>query len=265
MKIIKYLILFSILFIISFIHINRSSAQSLLNTSDYKKDFAEANKLYNEQQYFKAIDYYKKIINNGLNNGYLYYNLGNAYLKNDQVGKAILNYQNALIYQPRNVDIKTNLQYALDETKDQFSTEETIEPILQILIFWYYNLNITELIIITILSNLIMCTGFIYQIFNSNNILKISNYVVLTIFIVLFTSTMIKIYNNYNVSEGVVVVKETDIKSGYDDSYATVFKLHEGTIFKISETKGNWYKILLSNGQKGWINKNSIGLVNSHT
>lgn len=264
MKIIKYSILFSILLIISFIYINRSSAQSLLNTSDYKKDFTEANKLYNEHQYFKAIDYYKKIINNGINNGYIYYNLGNAYLKNDQIGNAILNYKKALIYQPRNVDIKTNLQFALDETKDQFSTEETIEPILQILIFWYYSLNMTELIIITLLANLIMCTGFIYLSFYSNNIIKVSSYVVLALSIILFTSTIIKIYNNYNVSEGVVVVKETDIKSGYDNSYATVFKLHEGTVFKINEIKGNWYKIILSNGQKGWINKNSIGLVNSH-
>lgn len=265
MKIIKSILLFSFLLIIFSIYINTSSAQSLLNNSDFKKDFTEANKLYNEKQYFEAIDYYKKVINKGIKNGYIYFNLGNSYLKNDQIGKAILNYKKALIYHPRNVDIKTNLQFAIDETKDQFSTEETVEPILHILMFWYYSLNITELIIITLLTNLIMCTGFIVNLFYSNNILKISSHVILTIFIILFASTIIKLYDNYNISEGVVVVKETDIRSGYNTSYATVFKLHEGTIFKITESKDGWYKILLSNGQKGWINETSIGLIDTQS
>ncbi|MGD9580771.1 MAG: tetratricopeptide repeat protein [Vampirovibrionia bacterium] len=263
MKYIKYLSLIAILIIALSLCLQNTFAESLFNSSDYKNDFIEANNQYKNHNYYEAITNYNKIINKGINNGSVYYNLGNAYLKNDQIGKAILSYKKALKYQPRNPDIKTNLQFALDGTKDQFSTEETVEPILHILAFWYYNLNTSELVTITIIINFILCIGVIINLFYSNNILKITNYVVLTMLLILFSSSIIKIYNNNKVASGVVIVKETDIKSGYGYDYSTLYKLHEGSVFKITENKDDWYKILLTNGQKGWINKDSIGVVKS--
>lgn len=238
-------------------------ADNSLNDFDVKATFEKANELYNQGNYFDAISIYENIINKGIKNGNIYFNLANSYLKNEQLGKAILNYKNAQIFQPRDVDIERNLNYALELTKDQISTEEAMDPMLRIIFFWYYTLNLPELIILTITLNLIVCITLIVSFFYKNEILKGANFIAVIILIILTISSGVKIYNNDKPSEGVIVVKEVDVKCANGSSYENLFTLHEGTPFKISQQIDEWYKIELSNGQKGWLYKDSIGLVNA--
>ena len=59
-----------------------------------------AEKAYSEKKYQKAIDAYETILKSHLKSYQLYYNLGNAYYKNNQLGKAIYNYELANKLEP---------------------------------------------------------------------------------------------------------------------------------------------------------------------
>ncbi|MEW5820790.1 MAG: SH3 domain-containing protein [Cyanobacteriota bacterium] len=264
-KIVKKINILIILVFITvlFCNFNIAIKANTVFNQDNQKLFNEANEFYTNQQYFKAIELYEKLLNSGIYNGTVYYNLANSYFKNEQLGKAILNYKNALIFQPRNADIKANLSFVIDSTPDQISTEESMDPMLRVLIFWYYNLNLEELIYLTIVFNVLVCSGLIFGFIYKNFVLKASNYIGIIILVILLISSGIKLYKNYHPDEGVIVVNETEVKSANGNSYATLFKLHEGTVFNIEDQKENWYKISLSNGQKGWVLKDSIGLINA--
>ena len=258
---IKIIILTICIIISSFTAI--TYADVTFSQSELDNIFKQANLSYEQQQFYTAIEHYNELINKGIKNGDLYFNLANAYFKNGQIGNSILNYKNALVFKPRDADVKANMKFALEQTSDQLSTDESVEPILSILLFWYYDLNLPELLSLTIFVNAIVCICLICSIFYKNEILRISNYIVLIILAILIISSVTKLINNYRITEGVVIVTEAEAKSANGECFQTLFKLHEGTTVKISDHKEDWYKVVLSDGKKGWLYKDSLGLVNA--
>ena len=70
--------------------------------------------------YLSSVNYYNSIIESGISNAGLYYNLANAYIRLDETGNAILNYRKALLYSPNDSRIKYNLDYARSLQKKRF-------------------------------------------------------------------------------------------------------------------------------------------------
>lgn len=239
------------------------STNNIIDSGGFNKAFTQANKLYDQKDYINAILLYQHIINKGIQNGNIYYNLANAYFKNEQIGKAIVNYEKALVFMPRNADLRANLKFTLEQTTDQISAEDSCEPVLSLLIFWYYGLNLFELIILTTIVNYLLCACILLGLFYKHEILKVVNFIGIIILVILVISTSVKLFNNYKITKGVVIVPETEIKSGDSTSYSVLFKLHEGTEFQILQQNDNWFKIALPDERKGWINKDSVELVDA--
>ena len=85
---------------------------------------AKAEKLYANKNYKEAIIAYESILKEGFVSYKLYYNLGNAHYKNNELGKAIYNYELANKLQPNNKDVKTNLRIANEKTIDKIDSKE---------------------------------------------------------------------------------------------------------------------------------------------
>jgi len=126
--------------------------------------FVEAGLFYKKGNYPSAINQYADIISNGKESGQLYYNLGNSYFKNGQLGKAVLNYERALLLIPRDSDLNFNYDYA------QASMEKTqIIPNLNLLKkatnqhIKFYTANEMALIIVTLFFCL--CTLYLILLF----------------------------------------------------------------------------------------------------
>ncbi|MFR4235640.1 MAG: tetratricopeptide repeat protein [Alistipes onderdonkii] len=71
-----------------------------------------------QRRFHAAADTYEELLSRGVSSMKLYYNLGNAYFKDDRIGKAILYYNRALRLAPGNDDIRYNLSVAEARTKD---------------------------------------------------------------------------------------------------------------------------------------------------
>ena len=86
--------------------------------SDDNVTKAEGDSAYMRYDYASAIQIYESLLKKG-EAAEIYYNLGNSYYKADDIAKAILNYERALLLQPGNADIRANLEIARSKTIDK--------------------------------------------------------------------------------------------------------------------------------------------------
>ena len=79
--------------------------------------FEAANKLYEEGKFAEAAAGYDQVLQSGRVSPALYFNLGNAWFKSGQIGKAITAYRRAEQLAPRDPDIRANLQFARNQVQ----------------------------------------------------------------------------------------------------------------------------------------------------
>ncbi|OGL39707.1 MAG: hypothetical protein A3C43_05280 [Candidatus Schekmanbacteria bacterium RIFCSPHIGHO2_02_FULL_38_11] len=224
--------------------------------------FLEANQAYNKGDYDGAISLYEKLLNSGIRNGLLYYNLGNCYFRKGETGRAIFNYKNGKLYSPRDEDLTANLNYARQNIKDR--TEIKDPEIRRRIFFWYYSLNLKELFMIFLVFNGIFWISAILKIFKPLPLLRAVFFVSLFIMLSSGISAATKFYVMENLKDGVVLAEEVSVRSGNSSNDTILFKLHEGTEIEILDESDGWLKIKLPHGSKdmrGWVEKGFVGIV----
>jgi tetratricopeptide (TPR) repeat protein len=78
----------------------------------YQTQIANAEENFLKNNFSKTIEIYESLIQiEKVNSPYIYYNLSNAYYRNGNLGKAILNVEKALGLAPRDIEIKNNAEY----------------------------------------------------------------------------------------------------------------------------------------------------------
>ena len=129
-----------------------SVAPCQADEEDYLNQVTRANDLYSSKQYKKAVDIYETLIAQGIENGFLHYNLGNAYFRLNNLGAAIFNYNQAKKLIPRFEDLEANFRYAIHETIDK---KENSLSGLKSFIFWIDDFSKSEYVYVSLIANLL--------------------------------------------------------------------------------------------------------------
>lgn len=223
--------------------------------------FAQGNEAFQKGDYQKAIEHYTATISLGYESAPLYYNLGNAYFKTNQIGKCILYYERAHKLAPRDSDILFNLQllqlYVVDKIEKPppfflsswwktFSGIVSMQQLARVTLFFYVLLM--SLLIIRILSKKRVLLSFARALF----IPAIIFFIISGLLFVLSLNRDIKI------KEGVIMVQKVDVKSSPADDATDVFALHEGLKVRITAESGDYVRIVLPDGKVGWVSSNTI-------
>lgn len=79
--------------------------------------FDAANRLYEEKKFAEAAVVYEGILATGQASPAVYFNLGNAHFKANQLGLAIAAYRKAERVTPRDPDVRANLQFARNQVQ----------------------------------------------------------------------------------------------------------------------------------------------------
>ncbi len=219
--------------------------------------FIEANDAYRQADYQTAIRQYEQIAAAGISNGEIFYNLGNAYLKSDKLGKALLNYFKAEMLIPRDGDLQSNLAYARGLTRDKIECRGLV-PALMNFCFWYSKLNAAELATCFLIMNFVFWGVLTVRMFYKREIVTVIMYILIFFTILLGASTAVKLYNQYFSQRGIVTGTEIMVRSGNSINDTVLFKLHEGTEFSWQQENDGWVKILLCDGKKGWVQKQVV-------
>ena len=87
------------------------------DSSDRLRIFAQALETFDRaktpDEYRQAAHLLESLLTDGFQSGVVYYNLGNAYYRAGEFGRAILHYRKAKLYRPRDPYLESNLQQAL--------------------------------------------------------------------------------------------------------------------------------------------------------
>ena len=218
-------------------------------------DSAKAS--YNKNNYLVAIEFYKKILNKGLESGELRYNLGNCYFRTNQIGLSILNYEKALKIMPRNEDILFNLEIVNEIKKDKFENIPTVN-----LGNLLYSLNnIISFGFWAVLSTILILTSsalFMLAKKNKNSsFLKISFPILLAGIVLGILSIQQKNAVLEN-KDGIVIYSQTNILSEPNANSTILLEVNEGSKLKIIGTDKNWLNVATPSNDKGWIEAENI-------
>lgn len=234
------------------------------STADHNTLWDSANAAYNEGNFAKATELYESILADNMHSAKLYYNLGNAYFKQDKLGKAILNYNRALRLAPSDEDILHNLEYATEATKDNI--EEIPDFFLTTWVKKVRNLMGCDGWTITSLAMFIVALigALAYLLAEVIAYRKVGFYT-LCIAALLFIVSTIFAYNErealVNSSEAIIMSSAAPIKSSPDRAATDLFVLHEGTKLTTGESIDGWVEIRIADGRKGWIESSRIELI----
>ena len=225
----------------------------------------EADAAYREGNFTESIKLYEsQIAENKIvkqESSELYFNLGNAYFRNNQIAKAILNYERALLLNPNDSDIRHNLRFAKTKIEDKIDSADSffinqwIRSVQNL-----YSANTWGIIGIVIFLALIIAVGG-YMISTQITIRKISFYsgIVLLALMLIVNVFAFKQKNKIaNRSTGIVMSASVSIYTSPDAHSQELFRLHEGSKVRIKREEGNWFEIVIANGSVGWLQKKSI-------
>lgn len=226
--------------------------------------FDEANKLYQQEKYQEAIDNYLEILKNGYESWQLYYNLGNAYYKARQFGRAILNYERALKLSPKNEDVSFNLQIAnlsiVDKivTPPQFFISKWLSELKSL---WGIQTLTFVAIGIYLLTTLLIVAKIFTRKIGSQKLLSILLVPALTLLLVISLILVMRINEENTLHHAIVLVDKVDVLSSPEEQGTELFSLHEGIKFKVEEIRGEWAKISLVDGKVGWVKQKAFEII----
>ena len=221
----------------------------------------EADAEYSKGNYQQAIADYEAILQQGVSAD-IYYNLGNAYFRTDNITKAILNYERAHMLSPGDDDIQFNLQFARSKTIDKITPADEL-----FFVNWYRSLvNLTSVdrwaagavgSIVLVLVLLLM-----YLFADSLALRKVGFFGAVGLF-VLFLLANLFAYQQKRMMENrkgaIVISSSVNVKKSPADKAEAAFVLHEGTKVDITDTtiKG-WYEVKVGDGREGWLTTDKV-------
>lgn len=233
----------------------------VLASENITQQFKQANTAYSSKNYQKAIDGYEAILKAGYQSTELYYNLGNAYFKNNQLAVAILNYERALLSEPYNEDIQYNLKIANQRTVDNISV---LRPMF--LIVWWGAFrdffSATAWARLAIALFWLGIGGLILWLMGQTRQLKKQGFIVgiclvaLSIFVALTSWQRHLLEQDSGIA--IIFAQETALESSPDAQSPDILLLHEGTKVELLDNIGDWYKVRLMNGEQGWLEQDSF-------
>lgn len=224
--------------------------------SDMESLWMKGNNSYSLGEYANALDAYRQIEDGGYLSAKLFYNMGNAYYKLQDDGKAILYYERALKLDPSNGDIKNNLEIARLKTLDKIESVPEF-----ILATWTKDLRNsmssdewawTCLVLLFVTALLLL----LFRHAPAVGQRKLSFVVACLTLLVAVVAFIFALNLRSKANSGdfaVVLAPVSNVKSAPNSTGGNLFILHEGTKVEILESVGQWSKVELSDGRQGWM------------
>jgi tetratricopeptide (TPR) repeat protein len=210
----------------------------------------EANQAYKEGRFQNAVEGYLRLIEDGLENGHIYYNLGNAFFRLEDLGKAILFYERARLFIPRDADLNFNLSYARDQALDVIDAPQGF---ISQSFFWLDELNVYEIFLGFTFINILFFGILFIRLFHKAEWTYYA-FILFLIFTFIGASSLALKWYQWKTDDRAVILAETvDVVAGPDPQDTVLFKLHEGAVVHHERSEDGWCLIHLSSERRGWI------------
>jgi tetratricopeptide (TPR) repeat protein len=211
-------------------------------------DFTKANQEYAQGHFKEAISGYEALVRSGQWSANLFYDLGNAYFRTGDFGRAILNYERALALDRHHPEATANLQIARDEARALELQQGWPERHLQFASVNQYSIAAAIAFWLAIFAAVILIFA------------RRRSATVIAMLIFCLLASAVAIYAAYAFEHGpngsalaIVTGKEVQARLATADTANSVLALPPGSEVKILSTRGDWIYAALPNSLRGWI------------
>lgn len=214
------------------------------------------NQAYSSADYNTAVSQYESVLRSGFESSGLYFNLGNAYFKLNNIPEAILYYEKAAKLDPTDENIKFNLALANSRIIDK------MEPLPEFFLrTWYKSIMNTfssdRWAIIALAGFILALIGVaLFIVSNSVFLRKISFWSGILLFGIMLLSLIFSAgeYRDYSRhNSGIIFTPTVTVKSSPNEASVDLFVIHEGTKVFITDLVEGWSEVRLANGNVGWV------------
>jgi len=221
---------------------------------DLRGIFAQACDLYGKGDFASAIERFEAIKAAGVENAAVYYNMGNCYYREGQLGRAAAGYRRALMLAPRDADARANL--ALIRTAVGYG-DTTITDALgsavasPLRLFSARQFQTVFYLAYYLAAACLLCTLFL-----RGRARRISLYSMVAAALVAgltFGLYAHGVSQFRSASDGVVVADRAELKSGPGDAFQEIATLADGLELKLRARSGIWVEVQLLTGEVGWL------------
>lgn len=225
---------------------------------------SQANNYYQTQDFENSISGYEFLYEKGLRNGHLFYNLGNAYFANGQVGRAILWYERARLYLPRFNDLQVNLNVARSQLVDEEVGTNSSSGTLGLLIWLINQATLREWLWLSVaflwITTLFGLPLVLFRKENQRARFRIPCWIVGITFILCSSCALYRWIDWVGMTDAILVVPSVEVKSGPGQELSTSFTLHEGTRVQTVQSNDGWVRIELTGNETftGWVEETAI-------
>ncbi len=252
----------AVLLILSLGLATTASAQKTIVPEHVTK--AMADSAYVRQQYQQAIADYEALLKKGVSAD-IYYNLGNAYYRTENITRAVINYERALLLSPGDRDIRFNLQLARSKTIDKITPESEM-----FFVTWYRSLvNIMSvdgwatmsLVSLALAIMLALCYLFTARVW-----MQKTGFFGAFAMIVIFGLSNLFAWQQkdqlVNRTGAIVISPAAAVKSTPANGGTDLFIIHEGTKVEITDSSmREWKEVRIADGKEGWIKTSMIEMI----
>ena len=225
---------------------------------------AEADSAYVHERYQEATVAYENLLKKGVS-AELYYNLGNCYYRMDQITRAVLNYERALLLSPGDKDIRFNLQMARSKTIDRITPESEM-----FFVTWYHSLvnfmsvdGWARAALVGLVAAIILALLYL---FSSPVWLRKIGFFGGVLMLLLFLLCNLFAWQQQrvlvNLTGAIVIQSAVNVKSTPSASGTDLFILHEGTKVTVTDSSmRQWRRIRVADGKEGWLESKDIEVI----
>ncbi len=226
--------------------------------------FEQANKDYKAKNYERAVQGYEKVLAGGMESASLYYNLGNAYYKQNQWAAAILNYEKARKLSPGDDDIQFNLRLANSKIVDK------IESVPELFFYRWWKEARSQFsadgwAMVSILLCFLFFVFLTLYLLTKPRLLRKTSFWLALVLLGTFGLSMTFAHQSQqkkmSQKEAIIFQPAVNVKSSPDDNSVDLFIIHEGTKVNVTDDLGDWYKVVIANGSVGWVKADVLKLI----
>ena len=215
--------------------------------------FAKANTDFAAGRFAEAIKGYEQLVAEGKSSATLFYDLGNAYYRSDDFGKAILQYERALALEPHHAEAEANLRLAREQAR---ALEMHTPPYDRFISF----ATVNGYIIAAAVAFWLAAFGIAAAFFARRK--SIARVALILCALLILAGSAIAVYLRETGPRGahlaIVTAKNAEARLAAADTAGSMLALPPGSEVQVLSTRGDWLYALLPNELHGWLRANTV-------
>ena len=218
--------------------------------------FERANASYAAGNYELALAGYQQVVDQGVQSSDVYFNMGNAHFKLQNLGEAIYYYEKALLLDPNNERASNNLGFAQASRLDAFEEKDRTDFFTNIASrgsdYWAW----------WTIGCAVLAAIMLFLFLRGRGIMKRLGLVLFLVGLMgvgtLFWLAGIAEDQGSKLKTAIILSEQVDLKEEPSDTAPTSLELHEGTKVILQQSVPGWQEIELPNGSLGWLPSSSL-------